>query len=135
MRSSILTLFALFLLASTYSETNYKVMVYPLEAIQDSARLPKKDFDSLYPGIDVTYIGLMDEGWYIRYTHEGLVYMFGPVDDLTNARLQKEMLEQIRLTVVLKNSKLSASTIDIIRFDFQFEGGKEKDDTKFGEAE
>lgn len=117
------------------AETEVKVVVYPVEAIQDSARLPKKQYDTLYPGIDVTSIGLMDQGWYVRYSHEGLIYMFGPIEDLTNARLQKELLEQIRLNVVLKNSKLSSSSIDIIRFDFKFDsGGEETEGTIFGET-
>lgn len=95
-----------------------KVVVYPVEAIVDGARFSKQKFDQTYPGIDVTLYGLSDEGWYVRYKHELLTYLYGPIEDLTFARRQKKILEEIRLSVVLKNPSLSSSTVDIIRFDF-----------------
>ncbi len=94
------------------------VIVYPVEAIADGARFSKQKFDETYPGIDVTQYGLSDEGWYIRYQHELLTYLYGPLEDLNYARRQKKLLEEIRLSVVLKNPSLSSSTVDIIRFDF-----------------
>lgn len=96
-----------------------RTIVYPAEAIQDSAKLKRTEFDKLYPGIDITNIGLVDEGWYVRYNHEQLIYLFGPFDDLDFARIQKQELEQVRLNIVLKNPKLSSSTIDLIRFEFK----------------
>lgn len=95
-----------------------RIIVYPVEAIVDGARLSKQTFDQTYPGIDVTQYGLSDEGWYIRYQHELLTYLYGPIEDLTYARRQKKLLEEIRLSVVLKKPSLSSSTVDIIRFDF-----------------
>lgn len=94
------------------------MLVYPVEAIVDSARFSKQKFDKTYPGIDVTLYGLSDEGWYVRYNHELLTYLYGPIDDLTFARRQKKVLEEIRLSIVLQKPSLSSSTVDIIRFDF-----------------
>ncbi|MBK1879551.1 hypothetical protein [Pelagicoccus mobilis] len=95
-----------------------KVIVFPVEAIVDGARFSKQKFNETYPGIDVTLYGLSDEGWYVRYKHELLTYLYGPIDDLTFARRQKKIMEEIRLSIVLKNPSLSSSTVDIIRFDF-----------------
>lgn len=95
-----------------------KVLVYPVEAIVDGARFSKQKFDETYPGIDVTLYGLSDEGWYIRYKHELLTYLYGPIEDLNFARRQKKILEEIRLSIVLKKPALSSSTVDLIRFDF-----------------
>jgi len=95
-----------------------KVIVYPVEAIVDGARFSKQKFDATYPGIDVTLYGLSDEGWYVRYKHELLTYLYGPIEDLNFARRQKKIMEEIRLSIVLKKPSLSSSTVDIIRFDF-----------------
>jgi len=92
-----------------------------MEAIGDSARLSHGEYKKLYPGIDITGIGLIDEGWYIRYTHDGLVYMFGPNEDLDYTREQKALLEQVRLAVVLQLPKLSSSKVEIIKFQFDFD--------------
>ena len=103
------------------AQTSHKMIVYPMEAIGDSARLNHAEFKELYPGIDITGIGLIDEGWYIRYSHDGLVYMFGPSENLDYTREQKMLLEQVRLAVVLKTPTLSSSKIDIIKFEFNFD--------------
>lgn len=113
-------LFSLAILASPAWSQNKptKVIVYPLEAVIDSGAMSHGQFKKRYPGIDVTDFGLTDEGWYIRYTHQKLVYMFGPSDDLEYTRELKAVLEEIRLTAVLKNSKLSSSKIEIVKFEF-----------------
>jgi len=95
-----------------------KVIVYPLEAVIDSGTMTKNQFKKRYPGIDVTDFGLTDEGWYIRYSHHRLVYMFGPSDDLEYARELKAVLEDIRLSAVLKEPKLSSSKVEIVKFEF-----------------
>ena len=95
-----------------------RIIVYPVEAITDGARFSKQKFNETYPGIDVSQYGLSDEGWYIRYQHELLTYLYGPLEDLTYARQQKKLLEEIRLSIVLKQPALSSSVVDIIRFDF-----------------
>ncbi len=98
--------------------TPTKVIVYPLEAVLDSGAMSHGQFKKRYPGIDVTDFGLTDEGWYIRYSHQKLVYMFGPSDDLEYTRELKAVLEEIRLSAVLKNPKLSTSKIEIVKFEF-----------------
>ena len=100
--------------------TPTKVIVYPLEAVIDSGAMSHGQYRKRYPGIDVTDFGLTDEGWYIRYTHQKLVYMFGPSDDLEYTRELKAVLEEIRLSAVLKNPKLSSSKIEIVKFEFSF---------------
>ena len=95
-----------------------KVIVYPLEAVIDSGIMTHGQFRKRYPGINVTDFGMTDEGWYIRYTHERLVYMYGPSEDLEYTRELKAVLEEIRLSAVLKSPKLSSSKVEIVRFDF-----------------
>ncbi len=95
-----------------------RVVVFPVEAIADSARLNREAYLELYPGIDATQFGLTDEGWYVRYRHELLTYVYGPIEDLDYARRQKKLLEEIRLSAVLKSPTLSSSKIDLVRFDF-----------------
>ena len=99
-------------------DTPTKVIDYPLEAVIDSGSMTKSQFKKRYPGIDVTDFGLNDEGWYIRYSHQKLVYMFGPSNDLEYSRELKAVLENIRLSAVLKEPKLSSSKIEIVEFKF-----------------
>jgi len=117
--SCILALALAILSGETFGQnTPTKVIVYPLEAVLDSGAMSHGQFKKRYPGIDVTDFGLTDEGWYIRYTHQKLVYMFGPSDDLEYTRELKAVLEEIRLSAVLKNPKLSSSKIEIVKFEF-----------------
>lgn len=116
--NKLLVLLAFVGLATAAHSQQERVVVYPVEAIADSARLSRTTFQETYQGIDVTKYGLSDEGWYIRYQHELLTYLYGPLEDLDYARRQKKLLEEIRLNVVLKNPALSSSKVDIIRFDF-----------------
>ena len=109
---------AIFSTTSFAQNTPTKVIVYPLEAVIDSGTMTNSQFKRRYPGIDVTDFGLVDEGWYIRYTHQRMVYMFGPSDDLEYTRELKAVLEEIRLSAVLQNSKISSSKIEIVRFEF-----------------
>jgi len=105
-------------LAQLAAAQSVKVVVYPVEAIADSAHMSKAAFQEAYQGIDATVFGLSDEGWYIRYQHELLTYLYGPLNDIDYTRQQKKLLEEIRLAAVLQSPSLSSSAIDIIRFDF-----------------
>ncbi len=106
------------LLAALAHAQNQMVIVYPVEAISDSAVLSRAEFDKRYPGIDATQFGLTDEGWYVRYQHEMLTYLYGPILDVNDARRQKMQLEEVRLSLVLKRPTLSSSKIDIVKFEF-----------------
>ena len=121
-RISAITLLALFAwAANSFAQEKgaiSKVIVYPAEAIEDMARLSHAEYKEIYPGIDVTAYGLSDAGYYIRYSHEQMLYLFGPTKDVDYVRTQKAILEQVRLSVVLQNPNLSSSKIDIIHFDF-----------------
>lgn len=114
---ALAALFALACASAAFAQ-EAKVIVLPVEAIADSAKLSKEEFFTRYPGINATQFGLTDEGWYVRYQHEMLTYLYGPIDDLTFARLQKKLLEEIRLSLVLKSPGLSSSEVSIIRFEF-----------------
>jgi hypothetical protein len=117
--TTILTLALVLLSGSSLAQrTPTKVIVYPLEAVIDSGTMTQGQFKKRYPGIDVTDFGLTDEGWYIRYTHELMVYMFGPSDDLEYTRELKAVFDEIRLSAVLQNSKISSSKVEIVRFEF-----------------
>ena len=113
---------AFFALSSWAQYAPTKVIVYPLEAVIDSGKMTQWQFKKRYPGIDVTDFGLTDEGWYIRYTHERLVYLFGPSDDLEYTRELKAVLDEIRLSAVLQDPKLSSSKVEIVRFEFSAQG-------------
>ena len=122
--TTIVTLaLALLASASLGQYTPTKIIVYPLEAVIDSGTMTYGQFKKRYPGINVTNFGLTDEGWYIRYTHQRMVYMFGPSDDLEYTRELKAVLDEIRLSTVLKNPKLSSSKVEIVRFEFSALGG------------
>ena len=56
-------------------------IIYPVEAIDDLWTLPYDEFREKYAGINITGLGASDEGWYIRYRHENLQYLFGPLAD------------------------------------------------------
>ena len=118
MKALIFLAFLLSLGAANLQAQQERVLVFPVEAIADGAKLSKEEFFERYPGIDATQFGLTDEGWYIRYQHELLTYLYGPVEDLDYARRQKKLLEEVRLSLVLKSPSLSSSKVDIIRFDF-----------------
>ena len=113
---------AFFALSSWAQYAPTKVIVYPLEAVIDSGKMAQGQVKKRYPGIDVTDFGLTDEGWYIRYTHERLVYLFGPSDDLEYTRELKAVLDEIRLSAVLQDPKLSSSKVEIVRFEFSAQG-------------
>lgn len=111
-------LWATAVLSAQTTGPQLKVIVYPPEAISDSAKLNKAKYDERYPGIDISSIGLVDEGWYVKYKHERLIYLYGPIENLDYARAQKALLEEIRLSLVLKQPKLSSSSVELIRFSF-----------------
>src|SRR5690606_12953582 len=112
------TLFLSALLAASALAQAERVIVFPVEAIADSARMSKEEFRETYPGIDLTGFGLSDEGWYVKSRHEPLNYLYGPIYDLEEARRYKALMEEVRLTLVLKQPKLSTSTVELIEFRF-----------------
>jgi hypothetical protein len=61
-------------------------MIYPVEAIDDLWNLPADEFRAKYAGINITGLGPSDEGWYVRYKHENLTCLFGPMADREEAR-------------------------------------------------
>lgn len=93
-----------------------ETLVLPVEAIADSARMSAAEFVERHPGIDLAGGVPETEGYYIRYRHENLVYLFGPVADRTEANRWRLELEVIRDRAVEARASLRTSTIDVFEF-------------------
>ena len=117
MRAAFAALFCLAASSLGFAQTP-QIFVFPVEAIADSATMDQETFKETYPGIEISGFGLSDEGWYVRYQHELLTYLYGPIYDLNEARRQKALMEEIRLNLVLKKPKLTTSVVDLIEFRF-----------------
>ena len=90
-------------------------LIYPVEAIDDLWQLPADDFRQKYAGINISGIGPSDEGWYVRYRHENLTYLFGPLADGEAARKKKWELETVRDAAIRNRSNLTSSNVDYVR--------------------
>ena len=98
--------------------------IYPVEAIDDLWHLASEDFSAKYAGINISGIGPSDEGWYVRYKHENLTYMFGPLVDVEAARKKKWELEAVRDAAIRNRATLATSKVDYVRFTFSGVYGK-----------
>lgn len=99
-------------------------LIYPVEAIDDLWQLPADDFRQKYAGINISGIGPSDEGWYVRYKHENLTYMFGPLADSDAARKKKWELETVRDAAIRNRPTLSTSKVDFVKFTYSGVYGK-----------
>ena len=89
----------------------------PVEAIEESRYLPAEEWESAYPGIDITGISLADEGYYVRYQHENLNYFFGPIETLDEAREHlRESWSMSGTELITKRPTLSTSEVDVVKF-------------------
>lgn len=95
-----------------------RTWVLPTEAIQASQYLSAQVFRAAYPGIAITEY-LVREGWYVRYTHEKLTYLFGPIETLENAHMQTAFLKSTRRRVIEQRPSLSTSRVDLINFSLE----------------
>jgi hypothetical protein len=102
-------------------------MIYPVDAIDDLWHLAAEEFRQKYGGINVSGIGPSDEGWYVRYRHENLTYLFGPLADREEARKKKWEMETIRDAAVRNRANLSTSQVDFVRFTYSGVYGKAGD--------
>jgi len=96
-----------------------ETLVLPVEAIADSGRLSAAEFAERHPGIDLAGGVPEVEGYFIRYRHENLVYLFGPVAARAEAERWRLELEVIRDRAVAVRPALRSSTVDL--FEFRFE--------------
>ena len=112
-------LVAFFLILIPAATLPAKSVILPVEAIEDSADLSAGDFESMYPGIDVSGYIPDEEGYYIRYSHENLTYFFGPIDEFGEAVLWKDKLEVIRTDVISMRLTLQKSEISIYHFNHE----------------
>ena len=118
-----------------------RTLVFPVEAIEESRYLPAEEWESTYPGIDITGISLADEGYYVRYRHENLSYFFGPIESLDEAQQHLLVLENVRTELIAKRPNLSTSEVDVVKFSLddavwgrrgEGSGGTEGDGTGMG---
>lgn len=99
-------------------------VIYPVEAIDDLWQLAADDFRQKYAGINISGIGPSDEGWYVRYKHENLTYLFGPLPDSESARKKKWELEAVRDAAIRNQPKLGSSKVDYVKFSYSGVYGK-----------
>ncbi|MEO7412092.1 MAG: thrombospondin type 3 repeat-containing protein [Opitutaceae bacterium] len=105
-------------------------LIYPVEGIDDLWKLNAEDFRQKYGGINITGLGVGDEGWYVRYRHENLTYFFGPVADRAEAQKKMWELESVRDAAIRNEPKLNSSQVDFVRFNYSGVYGK-RGDTPF----
>ncbi|MBI4624985.1 MAG: hypothetical protein HY736_17430 [Verrucomicrobia bacterium] len=111
-------------LVATLPLLRAKTVIYPVEAIDDLWTLAAEDFRQRYGGINITGLGPNDEGWYVRYRHENLTYLFGPVSDREEARRKKWEMEAVRDAAIRNRPTLSSSLVDFVRFTYSGAYGK-----------
>src|SRR3954469_25924618 len=107
-------------------------MIYPVEAIDDLWNLPADEFKAKYAGINITGLGPSDEGWYVRYKHENLTCLFGPLADREAARSKKWDMETVRDAAIRNRPSLASSQVDFVRFTFSGVYGKGGSEGKGG---
>src|SRR5476651_1856137 len=112
-------------------------VIFPVEAIDDLWQLPADDFKQKYGGINITGLGPSDEGWYVRYRHENLTFMFGPIADREDARKKKWDLEAVRDAAIRNRPSLNSSQVDFVKFTYSGVYGKGggKDGTGTGDSQ
>src|SRR3954470_15267507 len=120
-RFSPIVLFALVAAAPSAWATT---MIYPVEAIDDLWNLGADEFRSKYAGINITGLGPSDEGWYVRYKHENLTCLFGPLADREAARSKKWDMETVRDAAIRNRPSLASSQVDFVRFTYSGVYGK-----------
>ena len=99
-------------------------MIYPVEAIDDLWSLPADEFRQRYSGINISGLGPSDEGWYVRYRHENLTYLFGPLQEREEARAKKWEMEAVRDAAIRNRQSLASSSVDFVRFTYSGTFGK-----------
>src|SRR6188508_2284695 len=99
-------------------------MIFPADAIDDLWNLAADEFRQKYSGINITGLGPSDEGWYVRYRHENMTYLFGPLAEREDARKRKWDMETVRDAAIRNRPALASSQVDFVRFTFSGVFGK-----------
>ena len=110
-------------------------VIYPVEGIADLWNLPYDEYREKYAGINVTGLGPGDEGWYVRYRHENLTYLFGPLSDRETAGRTKWELEAVRDAAIRERPTLSTSRVDVVKFSYSGVYGKRGNTPYSGKGE
>jgi hypothetical protein len=86
----------------------------PPEAIAFSGFLSKAEFDERFPGRIIEDTATLPQGWYVRYQHEALVYLFGPVRFAATAEDYAASLRRIVSDAVRQRPELANHEIAVI---------------------
>jgi len=97
------------------------ILVFPAEAIKSAMTMNAKAFHETYEGIDVSTTGLTDEGFYVRYEHENLVYYFGPIANVSEGVKWRDEMDLLRVRLVEKRPELESSIVYLIKIDPSFD--------------
>ncbi len=106
------------LVLATAAIAEAMTMIFPVEAIDDLWTLGAEEFRAKYSGINISGLSPSDEGWYVRYRHENLTYLFGPVADREEARKKKWEMEAVRDAAIRNRATLASSQVDYVRFTY-----------------
>lgn len=101
------------------------IMVYPVEAIKSAMTMDANTFHETYEGINVSITGLTDEGFYVRYEHQSLVYYFGPIKNIGEGVKWRNDMELLRTRLIEKRPELESSVVYLIKIDpaFDYDSG------------
>lgn len=97
------------------------ILVYPAESIKSAMTMSAKAFAEAYEGIDVSTTGLTDEGFYVRYEHQNLVYYFGPLASVGEGVKWRDEMELLRTRLIEKRPELASSVVYLIKIDPTFD--------------
>ncbi|MSU65544.1 MAG: hypothetical protein EXS38_05465 [Opitutus sp.] len=122
------------LLFSVATLARATTVIYPVDAIDDLWQLPADEFRQKYSGINISGMGPSDEGWYVRYRHENLTYLFGPLPEREDARKKMWDLETVRDAAIRNRPVLTSSRVDFVRFTYSGVYGKGGGDSPYGGA-
>jgi hypothetical protein len=111
--SAVLRL-CLLLLISVSADAVALPRMLPPEAIAFSEFQRKSEFDQRFPGQPVSDIAMVPQGWYVRYQHEALVYLFGPIRFASTAEDYATSLRRIVSAAVAQRAELASHTIEVV---------------------
>jgi hypothetical protein len=106
--------YVLLLCSCTIIHANSMPRLMPPEAIAFSEFLGKAEFDQRYPGEAVKDPTAVPQGWYVRYQHESLLYLFGPLRFAATAEDYAASLRRIVAEAVAQRPELANHSIAVV---------------------
>lgn len=90
--------------------------ILPVDSIAYMRILEKPAFDKRFPGKVVTSAAEVPAGWYVRYQHESLVYLFGASASETTANFYADELREIFQDALAQRSSLSTARMEVLQY-------------------